>query len=51
MNVSPGVCLFACAADLLYILLTGIKVFRSSRAQMRKEEGSNVNNRVERVLV
>lgn len=45
------VCLFACAAGLLYILLTGIKVFWSSGAEMRREEGSSVNRRVERAAV
>lgn len=51
MNVCYGVCLFACTADSLYILLTGIKVFRGSGAKMRKEEGSNVNKKVARVLL
>ncbi len=45
-----AVCLFACAAGLLYILLTGIKVFWSSGAEMRREEGSGVNRRVERAV-
>lgn len=48
MNVWLGVCLFAHTAGLL---LTGIKVFRSNGVKMRKEEGSNVNRRVERALV
>lgn len=46
--VCLGVCLFACAAGLLYILLTGIKVFQGSGAKMREEEGSGANRRVER---
>lgn len=41
--------MFACAAGSLHILLTGIKVFRSSRAKTRKEEGSDVNRGKERV--
>lgn len=41
--------MFACTAGSLHILLTGIKEFRSSRAKMRKEEGSDVNRGMERV--
>lgn len=46
-----SVCLFACTAGLLYILLTGIKVFWSRGAKIRKEEWSGVNGRVERTAV
>lgn len=45
------VCLFACTAGLLYILLTGIKAFWCSGAKMRREEGSGVNRKEERVTV
>lgn len=36
------VCLLACAAGLLRILLTGMKVFRSGGARMRRQEWNNV---------
>lgn len=42
MNECLSEGLFLCTAGLLHILLTGMNVFRSSRAKIRKEEGSDV---------